>query len=212
MLKLMLGLLDPLGGSVRLFGREPADARGLVGYVPQSPGPKKGFPLTVLELTLMGGVGGRSFGWSWSAAEKKRARRALERVEMLGMEKERVEELSGGQLQRAIVARALMSEPRLLLLDEPTASIDPHGKFCFYEFLAGLKGEITIVVVSHDLSVSAAAIDSVAVVNRRLVYSSEPRLSREMLSMVYGMHEHTCPMDEYMREISGLLPGLEKGK
>lgn len=207
LIKLILGLLRPAAGTVRVFGRAPEAARAMIGYVPQHLGTSKGFPLTVMDLVLMGDVGAASFGWRSGRHIRERARQALERVEMAAHAERPVSELSGGQMKRAVVARALVSEPELLLLDEPTASIDPQGKFCFYEFLARLKGGITILVVSHDLSVTAAGLTGMAAVNGRLVQNTTPVLTPEMLRMVYGNHEHTCPMDEYMRGMSVVLPG-----
>ncbi len=197
LLRLMLGLLRPTRGEVRLFGQPPARARGRVGYVPQS-GARANLPATVLDVTLMG-LRGRV-----GPSERRKAEESLDRVEMAGQAGRMFAELSGGQQQRALIARALVHEPELLLLDEPTANIDPQGRFCFYEFLAQLSKSATVVVVSHDLSILGGGLTCVATVNRRLLYTCGGQLTPAMMELLFGVHGHSCPAADSMRLLAGL--------
>ncbi|WP_035104718.1 metal ABC transporter ATP-binding protein [Desulfohalovibrio reitneri] len=199
LLKLLVGLLRPDEGEIRLFGKPPGKVLDRVGYVPQHGEGNRAFPVRALDVALMGLHLHRP-----GKGDRERAMEALKRVEMADRAERLFADLSGGEAQRVLIARALASRPDLLLLDEPTSSIDPHGRFCFYEFLAGLARDTTVVVVSHDLSIMASGVTAVACVNRRLLYNPSPELTQEMLSLLYGSHEHTCPADTYMRAVTSL--------
>lgn len=210
LLKLMLGLLKPRTGRVEMFGGPPAQALSRIGYVPQYTGARLDFPVTVLDAVLMGmagmhhGLVGRH--WIRDRASVDKARTVLQQVGLDGFDDRPFGRLSGGQRQRAVVARALMGDPELLLLDEPTASIDPQGKFCFYEFLGGLHGPRTIVVVSHDLSLASTGFTSVAFVNRSVLVGRGGGLTRDMLQMLYGQHDPTCPMGSFIQSMTSIFP------
>jgi zinc transport system ATP-binding protein len=201
LLKLILGLLTPDSGRILLKGRSNGDRDRFIGYLPQHAGVKDTFPLTVFDAVLMGLVDAGHRGWRFSRKEKRDAEAALEQVDMLSMKNTFLHSLSGGQRQRVFIARSLVSGPELLILDEPTSNIDPQAKFCFYTFLAELKNRISILMVTHDTSLSAAGVDRLACLNRWLIESSEPVLSKEMMELMYGVHEdHNCPMYHEMRE------------
>ncbi|MDL2216494.1 ATP-binding cassette domain-containing protein [Desulfovibrio sp. OttesenSCG-928-M14] len=209
LLRLILGLLQPNKGQVRIFDRKAADASALTGYVPQFSTLQADFPASALDMTLMGAARPNWRGGSWPT-DKKARQKALAYLEVLGLAecaKRPVGALSGGQRQRAMVARALMSaptdlcdnstdasEPFLLLLDEPTASIDPEGTFCFYEFLGKLRGRVSILVVSHDLFLVSPFFDSVLFVNKSLTPLSGLSLTPEALNGLFGSHMHDCPV------------------
>ncbi len=205
LLRIVLGLLRPDVGTLAVFGRAPEEVRTQLGYVPQYSTMRPDFPATVLQLTLMGASGKGWGGTLWP--EDKAARvKALELLSVLGIADEAkrpISALSGGQRQRLLVARALMGRPAnapfLLLLDEPTASIDPQGKFCFYEFLHKLRGEITIIVVSHDLSMASPFFSHVALVNRTLTLAPGGKPSFELLQSMLGAHSPECPMGNLMQ-------------
>lgn len=185
LLRLALGLLDPDRGRVRVLGGTPVEARGRVGYVPQHARFQEDFPILVREVVLMGrlGAGGRG---GWSREDREAAGRALERVELEGLGDRPVGELSGGQLQRTLVARALAMEPELLLLDEPTASMDTRIGRRLYRLLDELTDRMTVVLVSHDIGVLSREVRSVACLNRRLHYHGTGRMPREALEEAYG--------------------------
>lgn len=186
LLRLLLGMLVPTRGLVRVFGGPPARVRGRMGYMPQLLKPRVDFPVTVRDAVLMGLAGRSARGFRFGRAEREAAGRALERAGLAGQEGRRLAELSGGQQQRAFIARALVSDPELLLLDEPTASVDAGGKVALFELLAGLNRNMTIVCVSHDLSVVGCGVKSVACVNRTVHFHDAPEVDADMLRMMYG--------------------------
>jgi len=153
LLKVAVGLLRPTSGTALLFGRPASDprARELVGYVPQRAVISSRLPATVLEVVLAGRAAQRRFG-GFSRTEREQAVRALERVGMAEFAERRIGELSGGQQQRVLIARALASDPKLLILDEPTAGVDRDSQIRFAQVLRGLnKDGVAIVIVAHDL-------------------------------------------------------------
>lgn len=196
LLRLLLGALAPDSGLVRLFGGPPHQARGRIGYMPQLTRPRKDFPIIVRDAVLQG-LAGRAGRWlRYTAEERSRAGRALERVGMADSAGRRLANLSGGQQQRALIARALVADPELLLLDEPAASVDAASKTALFELLAGLNQNMTIVCVSHDLSVIGSGVKSVACVNRTMHFHDAPELDAGMLRMMYGAdHAQRCPVE-----------------
>ncbi|CAB1061380.1 Zinc ABC transporter, ATP-binding protein ZnuC [Olavius sp. associated proteobacterium Delta 1] len=196
LLKLMLGLLTADSGAVRIFNKPPPDVSHRIGYVPQDVHINKNFPISALDVVLMGTLKpGR--GWSRHSPQDRRAAiKALDQVEMKKFCDQRIGELSGGQKQRVFVARALVTDPELLFLDEPTASIDTKGQNEFYALLKELNQTITIIVVSHDLMVISGSIKSVICVNQRLHYHGHAELTREMIEMMYDCTvDDTCPVE-----------------
>lgn len=201
LLKVVLGLLKPDRGRVLLKGREDADKGRFIGYLPQHSGIRDSFPLTVYDTVLMGLVERGQTGWWFSSRERKKVEEALEQVDMLDFKREPLQSLSGGERQRVFIARALVSDPELLLLDEPSSNIDPQARFCFYQFLSELKNRVTIIMVTHDLSLRATGVNKIACLNRWLILNTQPELSREMMELMYGRHEdHQCPMYQELRE------------
>jgi zinc transport system ATP-binding protein len=201
LIKLIMGLLKPQEGSIKVFGKSPDQIQGKIGYVPQQIGFLNGMPVSVLQTVLMGLNNRQRLGWRFSKDEVQAAHDALNYVDMESFAQHRISELSGGQKQRVFLARALISKPELLILDEPTSAIDPHGSFCFYNFLEELNKKVTIVVVSHNLNFIASKIYSLACVNRQLIYNNSPVLTPEMMTMIYGSHdEHQCQVGAYLQE------------
>jgi zinc transport system ATP-binding protein len=190
LLKLMMGILEPDGGSIRIFGLSPKVAAPRIGYVPQDIHINLGFPISVQDVVLMGRMRGLG-GWRhFTKADRGKLQGALEQVEMWEHRKSRIGELSGGQRQRVFLARALVTEPQILFLDEPTASIDTKIQTDFYRFLKALNQTVTILVVSHDIMAISSYVRSVACVSRGLIFHDAPEVTEDMMKMAYH-----CPVD-----------------
>lgn len=196
LLKLMLGLLTPTRGEVRVFGRPPREVSPRVGYVPQHVETHLHFPITVRDVVMMGRLQ-PGLKWPWpSRADRAAAAEALARMGVDHLAQRRISDLSGGQRQRVFIARALCARPEILFLDEPTAGIDPQGQVDLYCLLEQLNAELTIVLVSHDMLALSTHVKSVACVNRRLHYHDHPELTHDMMETMYP---HTpgeaCPVE-----------------
>jgi len=196
LLRLILGLIKPDNGTVRVMGGPALAAAPRVGYVPQNVNINNSFPVTALDVVLMGKHDPKRRWARYSAGDRNEALAALERMQIAGKAGTRISDLSGGQRQRVFIARALVTDPQLLLLDEPTANIDTRGQADFFKLLAELNDGITIVVVSHDLLVISRYVKSVACVNRRLHYHNEAEITGEMLEAMYSCTvEEVCPVE-----------------
>jgi len=190
LLKVILGLIKPTRGNVTVLGNPPEKSRRFIGYVPQITQFDREFPVTVLDVVLMGRLGRKGLLGKYGEKDKKVAYKALESVEMLEFKDKQVGKLSGGELQRVLLARALASDPRILLLDEPTASIDEPTKTELYELLKNLNQKITIILVSHDIGVISSYVDKIACLNKRLFYHGSKEIKRETIEKTYQ-----CPVD-----------------
>ena len=196
LLKLMLGLLTPIKGNIRINGKSPEKASSSIGYVPQNVHMNQSFPVSALDVVLMGMLDPGKRLRRNKDKDQKAALEALERLEMGSYADKKIGTLSGGQRQRVLIARALVSQPKLLLLDEPTASIDTKGQSEFYQLLAELNKDITILVVSHDLLVVSRYVNAVACVNRRLHYHDQAEITGDMLEAMYSCTvEQECPVE-----------------
>ena len=206
LVKLALGLLKPLAGRVRLFGQDPTSMGGWerVGYVPQVvSGAWRDFPATVSEMVAHGAYRGPSPWAIFRRSDTPDVRRALDAVGMSRVGKRRLAELSTGQQQRVLLARALVRGPQLLVLDEPAAGIDASGEEQLYAILRNLNREraMTVVLVSHDIGAMLREATTIACIDRTLVkHGPAHELTSEELSRLYGvpvdvlvhdaMHEH----------------------
>ncbi|MGN7610946.1 metal ABC transporter ATP-binding protein [Magnetococcales bacterium HHB-1] len=185
LLKLLLGLLTPLKGEIYIVGKSPQEASPYIGYVPQDVHTNRSFPITALDVVLMGKRNPKQrFSWQ-TAANRRDALAALERMGMGNYADKKIGMLSGGQRQRVFIARALITQPKLLLLDEPTANIDTKGQADFYRLLRTLNKEITIIVVSHDLLAISRYVKSVLCVNKKLHYHGQAEITDAMLETMY---------------------------
>lgn len=190
LLKLTLGLLPMQEGSIRVFGLSPIQARKrrLIGYVPQRLEAELGFPISGRQVVELGATIANK-PWQWLSANQTRAiDDALTITGASTFAHQHVGTLSGGQLQRILIARALAARPKLLLLDEPTLGIDPAGQQQFADLLGTLSKDrgLTVVVVSHDLRTIASGCDQVACLSRTLHIHTDPRgLTPAVLAEVF---------------------------
>lgn len=193
MLKVILGLLKPQSGKVRIRGRRPGEAKRCIGYVAQYPSFPRDFPVTVEQTVLMGRLGTGKQGWwhsllpgRFSADDRARVYQALEEVEADNLADRQIGSLSGGQLQRVLLARALVGEPEILILDEPTANIDQRLETDIFDLLKQLNQRLTILVVSHDIAFVSAYVTRVACINRTLVCHHTDAIDGQMIQQLYG--------------------------
>ena len=200
LLKLMLGLLKPERGRIEIFGLPPVKARPRIGYMPQHVQFDSRFPVSVLDVALMGRLGAGGGIGPYRKADREAALEALRRLEMEAFRRRPFTDLSGGQRQRVLIARALAAEPELLLLDEPTANVDMAVETELFELLHAMSADITIVVVSHDLGFVSQYVESVICVNRRVMVHPTAAVTGEVISALYGAdvrmvnHRHGLPI------------------
>ena len=164
LLKLMMGFLKPSSGKIAVFGAPPLAARQKIGYVPQFLRFDRQFPISVFELVLEGRLSHLPWYGIFSREDKVAALKALELVGMAEFKNAPFGTLSGGQTQRVLIARALASDPDLLLLDEPTASVDAQAQTAIYDILKELRKKITIAMVTHDLRAAIEQVERVVCV------------------------------------------------
>jgi zinc transport system ATP-binding protein len=192
LLRIMLGLLEPTRGTVRLFGHPPPSFRqwGRLGYVPQKATLDPALPATVHEVVATGLVPTLGLFGRISGRQRQRIAEVLGHVGMHAHATARIGALSTGQQQRVLIARALVSNPELLILDEPTGGVDPEAQTSFYALLQHLNRErdVTLILVSHDIGVVAKEVTKLACLNRRLIFHGRPGdfLSDAALTALYG--------------------------
>ena len=196
LLKLVLGLLQPDSGTVRVFGCSPEESNPRMGYVPQHSDTDPSFPATVLDVVLMGRLGKTRLFGTYTRKDVDIAMAALADVELAKLSRRPFSKLSGGQRQRTLIARALASEPDILLLDEPTANLDIAMEQELYEILLRLKKRLTLLLVSHDLAFVSGFTDTVACVNQTVMVHPTSEVTPELINALYGRdvrfvrHEH----------------------
>jgi len=188
LIKLILGLLAPSAGEVEIFGKRPAEFADWqkIGYIPQKAAHiDPFFPASVEEVVGMALMSHRRQGRFSAREGRGRIVRALEEVAMAEFGKWPIGRLSGGQQQRVFIARALVTSPRILFLDEPTTGVDPETQTSFYDMLDRLNRRegLTIVLVTHDIGIVNKHVTRVACLNQKLVY--------------HGSHEDFCRSDVF---------------
>ncbi len=174
LLKLILGLLKPTNGEITVFGSAPKLASKQIGYVPQFSTFNRDFPITVKNVVEMGCGRGDS-----------RIAQILGKLEIGHLKNKSISSLSGGELQRVMIARALTCDPKLLLLDEPTSNIDIHAEKNIFDLLKEIN--VTIVVVSHDIGFVSRYIKRVICVSKTVVCHPTTALTPDTIQKLYGI-------------------------
>jgi len=198
LLKLMLGLLRPNRGQIRVLGVSPAQARPRVGYTPQHTNVDPRFPVSVMDVVLTGRLGRSPVLGPHRREDVAAAEAALGEVDLADLQRRSFEELSGGQRQRVMIARSLAGAPELLLMDEPTASLDVGIERELYALLGRLSERMTIVVVSHDVGFAVEAVSRVVCVRGTVAVHPTAELTGAMMQDLYGLevrlirHDHDC--------------------
>lgn len=187
LLKSILGLIPINNGKIEIYNKRISKNRNLMGYVPQIAVMDKRFPISVLEVVLTGRLNqGLSPFFRFKAEDKERANEALSKVGIQHLADRQISELSGGEFQRMLIARAITVEPKVLLLDEPTASVDAISREQIYNILEELNQEMTIILVTHDLLSVSSKVSRLACLNEKLVYYGEPELTEKIATSLYG--------------------------
>lgn len=189
LLKLMLGLLRPDCGEIRVFGQSPGSVTRRMGYVPQGFSYDRRLPITALDVVLMGRLGVERAVGPWGRTGRDHAREALATVDAAELADRRFVDASAGQQQRVLIARALATEPDMLMLDEPTASLDVAAEREIYSLLQELNDRMTIILVTHDLGFVSNVVKSVLCVNRyvkRHPTTEMGEITGEVLEEMYG--------------------------
>lgn len=200
LLKLILGLLKPVSGTLEVFGMPPEKARREIGYMPQHAQLDPQFPISVLDVVIMGRIDlcGKGIFGGFPRQAVTLAKEALAEVGLADHAQKSFSKLSGGQRQRVLIARALCSEPKLLLLDEPTSNIDPRSEENLYATLTELNQKMTILLVSHDLGFVSQIVKSVICVNRQVIIHPTSKINGTIIKEIYGgdfnliRHDHRC--------------------
>jgi zinc transport system ATP-binding protein len=197
LVKLILGLHKPQSGSISVLGSTPSESSRRIGYMPQSSHFDQSFPIQVLDIVLMGRLGKRRSPF-YNRTDKQAAMQALDETGLADLAARPFASLSGGQRQRVLIARALACDPKLLLLDEPTAHVDPAMEEQVNETLAGLAKRLTVITVTHELGFVARRVDRVLCVNRTVKLHPTSEITGEIIQEIYGSdlrmvrHDHQC--------------------
>ncbi|NOX35504.1 MAG: ABC transporter ATP-binding protein [Deltaproteobacteria bacterium] len=204
LLKLILGLIKPDKGKILIFGKAPDKARHNIGYMPQYAHLDMAFPANVMDVVLMGRLARKTLWFS-----KKDRARALDAIDEVGMSdfvNTGFNELSGGQKQRILIARALCSDPAILLLDEPTANVDHQTEENLFSILKKLNSKMTILLVSHDIGFVSKYVKSVICVNRQVVIHPTTIMNGALIKDIYHgdlkmvRHDHRCAKEGHIND------------
>lgn len=188
LLKVILGLVKPHRGEVKVFGKCPKEGRKVIGYLPQHMASDLTFPINVFDTVLMGRYQG--LFKRFSSEDYDATTEALKSVGMLAYKDRQIGQLSGGQRQRIFLARALVRNPDLLLLDEPTTSMDAGIRKSFYELLLETKKHMAVLLVTHDIGVISSYVDEIACLDHKLFYHGSTEKGLEKLEDIYH-----CPIE-----------------
>lgn len=186
LVKLMLGVLKPQKGTIEVLGHTPHRACRRIGYMPQNSHLDPEFPVSALDVVLMGRLGITSAAGPYKPTDRQAALHALDEVGLADLAHRPLRALSGGQRQRVLIARALAGEPELLILDEPTANLDPAVQDDLYDQLRELNKTITVVIVSHDVGFVSLYFKTAICVSRKVHTHSTRDLTNQQVTDMYG--------------------------
>jgi len=193
LLKVITGLIKPDSGTLKIFDKDVSFARenGWLGYVPQAAQFDHLFPVGVEEVVLMGTLRKQLTPFkNYSKTEREKAHKILKQLGLFELRKRQIGQLSGGQLQKVLIGRALINDPKILLLDEPTASIDTKTKNQIFQILNQLTPNMSILIVTHDMGAISSYFDSVACLNKNIHYHGSEKLTQGVIDNTFG-----CPVD-----------------
>lgn len=190
LLKIILGLLKPFKGEVLIYGKPINFKNYKIGYVPQYTNFDRTYPISVKDVVSMGLIAHNIFAKKITREDMQKVSLALEKVKLLNKTDAQIGHLSGGELQRVLIARALATDPNILILDEPTSSVDAQTNVNIYDLLTMLNKEKTIIMVSHDVTAISRSVKKIACLNKKLVYHNTKEITKEMLEETYQ-----CPVD-----------------
>ncbi|SMO60420.1 zinc transport system ATP-binding protein [Saccharicrinis carchari] len=188
LLKVILGLLQPFSGTIEYYNQQDYTKVNL-GYLPQLNNNDKSFPIKVIDVVLSGLMGKKGMIKSYTSSEKEQARQLLSFVKLDNYANSAIGALSGGQMQRVYLCRAIINSPKVLILDEPNNFVDKQFETELYDLLKELNKKMAILLVSHDVGIISAFIKTIACVNETLHYHKTNKISEEMLKTYH------CPIE-----------------
>ncbi len=200
LIKLILGLLKPDEGNISIFGKRPEISRPQIGYMPQVVDLDPQFPVTVKDVVLMGRLGNSGLFGFFDRKDIRAAESALDTVDLLNLKNRPFSSLSGGQQRRLLIARALASEPEILILDEPTANLDVVVEKTIYKLLRDLSEKMTILMVSHNPTFVSEHVQRVLCVNRKVTEHPTSEMDSEMMGDLYAGRFRMIRHDRHIEE------------
>lgn len=190
LLKIMLGLMKPISGEISFFDNGNPVSSLKIGYLPQINPIDKRFPISVFEVVLSGLASEKRRFRNFTASQQKQIHQLMAQIGLASLAERAIGELSGGQLQRVLLARAIVSHPQLLILDEPNTYVDKMFESQFNDLLGEINKNTSIILVSHDIGTLLTMVKNVACVNEKLHYHPGTELSDEWLDQTYS-----CPVE-----------------
>ncbi len=197
LVKLMVGLLKPTSGKIKVYDKVPEQARDFFAYVPQQSRHDSRFPISVYQIVAQGRIN-NSFSGYLQKEDREIVDKAIEDVGLQGKEKQPFSTLSGGQKQKTLIARALASQGKILILDEPTSNIDQLAEQHFFALLEKLNQDMTIIMVTHEVGFASSFFARIICVNRKVATHPASELTGEHIRDIYGSdllmirHDHNC--------------------